>query len=369
MLPYQIEIQLIAVVVATACVLPGVFLVLRRMALMSDAISHAILLGIVVAFAVVKNYYSPLLIIGASLTGLMVVVLVEILKKTNLMKKDAAIGLVFPLLFSIGVILITKEFTNVHIDTDAVLLGELAFAPLDRIEFFGMDIGPRALYMMGTILLINIILLILFYKELKITTFDSGLAASIGFSPVIINYALMSSVSVTAVGAFDAVGAILVVALMIAPPATAYLITNRLSMMIILSVVIAIISAIGGYWVSHFLDVSIAGTMSTVSGILFLFSFLLAPDRGIISQMRRRKRQKIEFSRIMLLVHLLHHSEEENLEERKVGQIHKHLGWEENYTKNIISSAKKKNYIYTENGIILLTSMGKDLAEKSMTNI
>jgi len=224
----QTEIQLIASVVAAACAIPGVFLVLRRVALMSDAISHAVLLGIVLAFFVTKDLASPWLMIAAVLTGMLTVTLVELLIHTQLVKEDAAIGLVFPMLFSLGVILIARFAGNVHLDNDAVLLGELAFAPFDRFVVAGRDWGPKALFVMGGILFLNALFVGVFYKELKLSTFDAGLATALGFSPALIHYALMGLVSITAVGAFDAVGSILVVALMIAPPATAYLLTDRL---------------------------------------------------------------------------------------------------------------------------------------------
>ena len=138
----QIEIQLIAAVVAVACALPGCFLVLRRMAMLSDAISHAILPGIVLAFFITHNLSSPLLVLAAAATGLLTVVLVELLSRTGLLREDAAIGLVFPALFSIGVILISVYARDVHLDVDAVLLGELAFAPFNRFEVGGYDLGP-----------------------------------------------------------------------------------------------------------------------------------------------------------------------------------------------------------------------------------
>ena len=142
MLQAQIEILLIAAVVAASCALIGSFLVLRRMSLMSDAISHAILFGIVLVFFVVESTTSPLLILAATLTGLLTVALVEALTRTQLVKEDAAIGLVFPLLFSIGVILISRYAANVHLDVDAVLLGELAFAPFDRLIVAGLRHRP-----------------------------------------------------------------------------------------------------------------------------------------------------------------------------------------------------------------------------------
>src|SRR5512134_2051349 len=219
MSPAQFEIQLIASIVAVACALPGAFLVLRRMAMMSDAISHTVLLGIVIAFFLTKSLTSPLLLVGAALMGVITVSLVELLNRTRLVREDAAIGLVFPAIFSIAVILISKFAGRVHLDTDAVLLGELAFAPFNRLHVFTYDLGPKAFYVMAAILIINVVFVALFYKELKLATFDAGLAATLGFSPMLIHYALTMLVSVTAVGAFDAVGSILVVALMIAPPA------------------------------------------------------------------------------------------------------------------------------------------------------
>jgi len=160
----QIDIQLIAAVTAAACALPGVFLVLRRMAMMSDAISHSILLGIVIGFFVVESTTSPLLIFFAAAVGLLTVVLVESLQRTGLVREDAAIGIVFPLLFSIGVILISKYASNVHLDLDAVLLGELAFAPFDRLQVSGWDLGPKGLWVMGTILALNLALVVAFFK-------------------------------------------------------------------------------------------------------------------------------------------------------------------------------------------------------------
>ena len=157
----------------------------------------------------VESTTSPLLIAGAALVGVLTVVLVETLQRTGLVKEDAAIGLVFPLLFSIGVILISRYADDVHLDIDAVLLGELAFAPFDRVEAFGWDWGPKGLWVMGTILVANLLLVWLFFKELKLATFDPALAAALGLAPAAIHYGLMTSVSITAVGAFDAVGSIL----------------------------------------------------------------------------------------------------------------------------------------------------------------
>lgn len=231
----QMEIQLIAVIVAIACALPGVFLVLTKKTMMSDSITHTILLGIVIAFFITHDLTSPLLIIGATLMGVLTVWLTEALSRTNLLAEDASIGVVFPFLFSIAIILISKYAGAVHLDTDSVLLGELTFAPFARMKVAGVDIGAKAIYTTGFLLILNVLATWIFFKELKITTFDPLLAAALGFSPAIVHYGLMTIVSVTAVGSFQAVGSILVVAFMVGPPVTAYLLTDDLKKMLWLS--------------------------------------------------------------------------------------------------------------------------------------
>lgn len=361
------EIQLIAVVVAVACALPGVFLVLQRMAMMSDAISHAILPGIVVAFFLTGDLGSPLLILGAAATGLLTVALVELLRKTGLLGEDAAIGIVFPALFSVGVLLIARYAGDIHLDIDAVLLGELAFAPFNRFTVGGMDLGPQALVVMGAILALNIVLLALFYKELKIVTFDAPLAASLGFAPGVVVYGLMGMVSVTAVGAFDAVGSILVVALMVAPPAAAWLWTERLAVMIGLSVLFGALSALGGYQVAHALDASIAGSMAGMAGVLFVVSFLAAPGQGLIPQFLRRRAQREAFGCTMLIIHLLHHEGLENAaEECSVRHLEEDLRWEHAFAAVAVRTAVGEDLVMRDGDALALTAAGRAEARRRL---
>lgn len=362
----QLEIQLIAAIVAIACAIPGVFLVLRKMALISDAISHSILPGIVAGFFITQDLNSPLLILLAAITGVITVILVESIQKTGLVKEDTAIGLVFPALFSIGVILIAKNANDVHLDIDAVLLGELAFAPFDRLIISGMDVGPKSLWLMGSILLITVSLLFLFFKELKVSTFDAGLSSALGISPVIMHYGLMSVSSVTVVGAFDAVGAILVVALMIAPAATAYLLTSDLKRMIALSIGFGIFAAIGGYWVAHLLDASISGSMTTVLGLLFLGVYLFARQKGLLAVLYRQKQQRTEVSLITFLLHLNNHSEEN---ERHLNHLNEHINWQKVRSKTVVDLALKNNMITIEGQIVSLTAKGNDFTQRALEYI
>ena len=357
----QIEILLVAVVVSVSCALPGVFLILRQMALMSDAISHSVLLGIVVGFLIIGQVDSPALLIFAAAAGVATVSLVELLHRTQLVKEDAAIGIVFPALFSIGVILVTKYASNVHLDQDVVLLGEIALAPFDRVTIFGLSL-PRGLVAMGLILVVNLLCIAVFYKELKISTFDVGLATALGFSPAFIHYGLMSLVSITAVGAFHAVGAVLVVALMIVPPSTAYLLTDRLSVMLVISSLVGTISAIMGYVVAIKMDASVAGAMASMTGICFLLAFLMAPQRGILAIVYRRLRQKWEFAQTMLLIHLINHEDrEDEVEECSLDRINHHLCWDQAFAQNVVWHAEKQDQI------LRLTNRGRKIANQAFT--
>lgn len=369
MLQAQFEIILIASVVAASCGLVGTFLVLRRMALMSDAISHAILFGIVVMFFVVENITSPWLVIAAAATGLLTVVLVELLTRTQLVKEDAAIGLVFPLLFSLGVILISRYAANIHLDVDAVLLGELAFTPFDRLVVGGLDIGPRALWLALGVGLLNLAFILLFYKELKLATFDAGLAMALGFSPAIIHYALMSLASLTAVSSFEAVGSVLVVALMIAPPAAAYLLTDRLPVMLALSAAIGVLSAVTGFYLARLLDGSIAGSIATMTGVFFLLVLLLAPQRGLVGRWSRARRQRYQFAGEMLLVHLSQHEHEPAASaEATLEHMARHMHWQPAFGAQVADLLLRRGLVTRQNGgtRLALTETGRALARDVM---
>lgn len=365
----QFEIQIIASLVAVGCAIPGTFLVLRRMSMMSDAISHTVLLGIVIAFFITKSITSPLLFIGAAIMGVITVFLVEMLHRTNLIREDAAIGLVFPAIFSVAVLLISRFAGDVHIDTDAVLLGELAFAPFNRIKLGGVDIGPEALYVSGIILVVNLFFIIVFYKELKLATFDPALAAALGFAPVAIHYGLMALVSITAVGSFDAVGSILVVAFMITPPAAAYLLTDRLSRMLVYSSLIGIFSAVSGYWLAHLLDASIAGSMATMTGVSFLTVYLFAPERGLVALARRRKNQRVEFALTMLTMHIANHTANQEAEiENEVVHLNEHLKWTPQFAMQIVGIAERSGLIEQKSGLLTLTPDGLKRSQQEFTS-
>ena len=353
-------IQLIAICVASSCSILGTFLVLKSMAMISDAITHTILLGIVVAFFMVHDLSSPLLIVGAGIVGVLTVYLIELLNSTRLMKEDSAIGVVFPLLFSIAVILISKYASNIHLDVDAVLLGELAFTPFNTTKIFGITVA-KGLVSTFSIFIINLLFIVIFFKELKISTFDKALAATLGMKPVLIHYILMSLVSMTSVASFEAVGSILVVAFMIGPPITAYMLTNKLKIMIFLSIILGAVSSILGFFFATVWDVSIAGMIAVVIGVIFIFVLIISPKKGLISTFRRKKKQKVEFSTKILLIHIFNHSNTESeKEECGIDTMEYHLRWNRRFFNKILERAKERKFIYIDSGIFKISDKGKE---------
>lgn len=363
----QLEIIAIAVVTAIACALVGTFLVLRRQSLLSDAIGHSVLVGIAAGFLVVASTTSPFLLLAATLAGVATVALVELITSTRLVREDAAIGLVFPALFSIGVIIVSRYADGVHLDTDAVLLGELAFAPFDRVVLLGWDWGPASLLLMGVVLVVDAAVIAVLWKELKLATFDPALALTLGFAPVALNYVLMTLVSVTAVGAFNAVGSILVVALMIAPPAAAYLLTDRLDRMLVLAAAIGAVSAIAGYWVAAALDASIAGCVAACCGAAFVAAWAFAPGRGLVAAVRRRARQRVAFGQTMLAIHLANHEGTPLAErESQVDHLRDHLRWSPEFARTVVESAGRAGLVTRAGEVLVLTERGRAHARERL---
>lgn len=258
------------------------------MAMVGDAISHAVLPGIVIAFLISGSRDNIPILIGAATVGVLTTIIIELLHKKVGLQEDASIGVTFTWLFAIGVILISSLTGQVDLDQDCVLYGEIAYVPLDQIvSSNGMLLGPRATWITGGLLLIIVLVLFSGYKGLFLTTFNPDYAAAIGISTAFWHFAFMGLVSLTTVVSFESVGAILVVALLIAPPAAAYLLTGNFKSMLIYTVLIGIMTSIGGYYLAVWLDGSIAGAMAAFAGFLFTLSF-------IYSQIQKRVRPSKE---------------------------------------------------------------------------
>ncbi|WP_338770070.1 metal ABC transporter permease [Bernardetia sp. ABR2-2B] len=273
------QIILVGILVAVSCAILGCFLVLRKMAMVGDAISHAVLPGIVIAFLIVQRFDSIFMLIGAAILGVFTTLLIEFLHKQGKLQTDASIGVSFTSLFALGVILISVFASKVDLDAECVLFGEIAYVPLhvwrvDLGEGAILNLGAKAAWWIGSVLMIILTFVIIFYKEMLLTTFDPDFASAIGINVSVWHYSLMSLVSLATVAAFESVGAVLVLSFLVVPPATAYLLTTNFKKMLFLSCFIGIITAILGYYTASFLNASIAGSMTSIAGLIFTLVFV-----------------------------------------------------------------------------------------------
>ena len=276
--------------VASACGLVGNYLILRRMALVGDAISHSVLPGIAIAFLLTNSRGSGAMFVGALAAGVVTTIIIEIIHKKSRVKQDAAIGIAFTSLFAIGVILINVYASKVDLDQECVLYGEIGLVPSEQYAAFaGVEIGPESAVRMGIVAVITVMLILCFWKELLVSSFDPGLATAIGINATIMHYGLMSWLSVVVVSAFEAVGAILVIAMLILPGATAALCTPKLWMVMLLTVVYAALSAVLGVHVGYWLNCSIAAAMAVMGSLLFVLAWLFSPYQGLIGKFLRTK--------------------------------------------------------------------------------
>jgi manganese/zinc/iron transport system permease protein len=262
-----LAIALTAVFTAVSCALLGAFLVLRKMTMVGDAISHAVLPGIAVAYWLSQSRASLWMFLGAASVGVLATIIIELLRKVQ---SDASIGMTFTTLFALGVILITFWSDSVDLDQECVLYGEIAYVPFNTWSFGDLNMGPIALWSSGLLLLAVLTYTFTGFKGLKMSSFNEDYAAVLGIGVAAWNLSLMAMVSFATVVSFESVGAILVVALLVVPAATAYLLVEKLYHLLLGAAAIALLAALGGYGCSRWLDTSIAGTIATLLGVQFL---------------------------------------------------------------------------------------------------
>ena len=269
-----LTIALTAVFTAVSCALLGAFLVLRKMTMVGDAISHAVLPGIAVAYWLSQSRASLWMFLGAAAVGVLATIIIELLRKKLKVQSDASIGMTFTTLFALGVILITFWSDSVDLDQECVLYGEIAYVPFNTWSFGGLNMGPIALWSSGLLLLAVLAYTFIGFKGLKMSSFNEDYAAVLGIGVAAWNLSLMAMVSFATVVSFESVGAILVVALLVVPAATAYLLVEKLHLLLIGAGSIALLAALGGYALSRWMDTSIAGTVATLLGVQFLIVLL-----------------------------------------------------------------------------------------------
>ncbi len=283
-------IILTGTLVAVSAGLLGCFLVLRKMSMLGDAISHSVLPGIVIAVLLSGSRDPLTMVIGAGILGLLTTFLIEFFQKKAKLQSDSSIGVTFTFLFALGIIFISLFAGFIDIDQDCVLYGEIAYVPIDTwILSNGIILGPRAVYILGSLLILVVVFVIAFYKQLAVTSFDPAFASAIGISTAFWHYALMSLVSITTVVSFDSVGAILIINFLIGPPSIAYLLTGDLKRMLIYTAIIGVIISVFGYMVAAYFDVSVAGSMASITGVVFALVYFYIKRKAGLSKLSQEK--------------------------------------------------------------------------------
>lgn len=265
-------ILVLGALIGLLCGVLGCFLLLRRMALTGDAISHSVLPGLVGAYVIFGSLASWAMIIGAGTAGVAAVVLIEFLVRKSRLNADAATGVAFTSLFALGVLLIRKFANRAHLDVDCVLFGHLELTLFDTVRTpFGAI--PESVVQMGLICLVVGALVWLFYKELVITSFDPSLARCLGLRVNLIHYGLMTATSLVIVASMEAVGAVLVVGMLIVPPATARLLTQRLPAMLTLTAVFVATGTFVGVYLATWLRTPLAASIMVTSVMVFFLAW------------------------------------------------------------------------------------------------
>lgn len=285
-------IMLMGFLVTAACGLVGNYLLLRRLALMGDAVSHSVLPGLVIAFLVSQSRGTGAMFLGALLAGLLATIVIEFIHTKTRVKQDAAMGIAFSTLFAVGVVLTALYADKVDLDAECVLYGEIGYIPMgvlsDPVTVAGVTIGSPTIVRMAAVLCGVILLIVSFYKELLVSSFDPGLARSLGINPTFAHFGLMGVLSIVVVSAFESVGAILVIAMLILPGATASLLTKRLPVAHALAVAHAAFSAVIGTHLGIWLDCSLGAAMVVAGTALFVAAWIASPSEGLVALARRR---------------------------------------------------------------------------------
>src|SRR5688500_15214343 len=300
------------VLCAMACALLGNFLVLRKMSMMGDAISHAVLPGLAAAFLITGSRDSVPMFIGAAVVGVLTAVLTQWVAKFGKVEESASMGVVFTALFAIGLIMIVRAADKVDLDPGCVLYGATETIAADAL---GGRV-PGAVWKLAAVFGIDLLFVILFFKELRISSFDPELATTVGVNATFMHYLLMTLVALTTVASFETVGSVLVVAMLIVPAAAAHLLTDRLGTMVLVSLILAAASAIGGHLMATTVplalglpDTNTAGMMAVVAGLLFTVAMLGSPRHGVIAKVLNRSSVTLRVAREDLLGLFYRHEE------------------------------------------------------------
>ncbi len=360
-------IVLTGVLVTASCSLLGTFLVLRKMSLLGDALSHAVLPGIAVAFLLSGSRAVLPMFFGAAAFGLVTALLVESFHRRWRVQEDAAIGIVFTALFALGVVIITAYAGQVDLDQECVLYGEIAYTPWDLLLWEDKSLGPRPVWILGAVLVINLTVIALLYKEFKISAFDPVMAMSVGINAALMHYLLMGLVALTTVASFESVGAILVVAMLIVPGAAAYLWSDRLIAVLGLAVLFGMASAVAGYFLASFWNSSIAGAMVVVIGGIFLFSLLFSPNQGVLARVYQRTRLSLQVAQDHMMLALVRREEAGRTGLRPAELVEAAAVWSL-LARLAFGNLQRRQLLAQANGLVELSAKGQQAALRLLRN-
>ncbi len=367
-IPGSFWIVLTGMLATGSCALLGTFLVLRKMSLLGDALSHAVLPGIVIAFLLTDSRAIVPMFIGAALFGLLTTFLVEMFHRRWNVQEDASIGVVFTALFALGVVLVTAYAGQVDLDQECVLYGEIAYTPWDILLWGETELGPRPVWILGTVFILDLLLVVLFYKELKIASFDPAMAVAVGINATLVHYLLMAAVSLTTVAAFESVGAILVVAMLIVPGAAAYLWSDKLPVILCLAVFFGAVSALGGYWLASMWDSSIAGAMVVVVGGIFFVSLFFAPNQGVLARLWQRALLSVQMAQDHMLLALARRAEVEEQYRLSPDELLGTASVWSGVAQMALRGMERRALVRRENGHVLLAVAGRQEALRLLRN-
>lgn len=337
---------LIAMTAAICCAMTGTFLVLRRESLVGEGLGHAVLPGIVLAFLLTGDRGSPALLVGAAVTGLVMFLLVQLIERARVIPPDASLGLVFSTLFALGVLFTSQWLSGTYFHAHNIVEGSLALAPLDRLVLHGRDLGPRALWTLGTLLLLISGFLLLFQKQMELLVLDRSLAQELGLGTAWVRLLWMFLVALTSVAAFEVAGTILVVALMITPAATAALWVNGIQRTVLVAAILGAVSALLGCALAFELDVPPAPPIASLAGLFFLASLLASPRYGWGARARRssfqtsRAEVRLLLERIAATRGVEAASSSLVLSGEERGRVEADLGWTRQHLERVLARAR-----------------------------
>lgn len=338
-----------SITIGISCGLIGTYIMLRRMSLIGDALAHAVLPGVVVSF-MVAGKSEIALFIGAVVSGIVTVLLIGFVNRNSKIKEDTSIGIIFTGAFALGILLVS-QLKQVHIDLSSYLFGDV----------LGVSTGDITLSLI--IMVVIILCILLFYKQLLLTSFDPTMALTIGISTTIVHYMLMTLLSMSIVAGLQSVGVILIIAMLLTPPATAYLLSNNLKKILFLSPMFGTISAVAGLYLSYHFNFASGASIVLVAVALFLLAFLFSPKEGVVTRLFRR-RAATKLVLIEDVIKLSFRFAEETDKTGLTDRIANELGISNSRVESAIRILINKGLMQKTNGSFLLTEEGRKYATR-----